>query len=391
MACGTGADRERDAGRVMRASFAWFWILLSAAAAAAATAQSQGTRLDVLRNESAAAGFAQARQPRAFEFPRDHGPHPEFRHEWWYLTGHLDGENGERFGFELTFFRYALAPPKAAARVDDASAWRTNQIYLAHFAVTDIERRQFHFAQRYGRDALGLAGAREEPLRVWVDNWRLEADESHWRLEAACEEFRIHLKLQPLLAPVLNGERGLSRKSPGAASYYYSVPRMAVRGEIVRSQEQPVKVNGLAWLDREWGSGALGANQQGWDWFALQLDEGSALMFYSLRLRDGSRDPHSAGTWVTPDGRARAIRSEDVQLDVLDRWTSPRGGTYPAAWRLRVPVLELDLTLHPVLADQELGTRPRYWEGAVSVKGRVGADDAGGRGYAELVGYADDR
>lgn len=348
---------------------------------------STGARLESLLGAPQNDAFARALAPRAFEFPRDHGAHPEFRHEWWYVTGHLDAAHGERFGFELTFFRYALAPP--AELPAPASRWRSRQIYAAHFAVTDVARKQFVFAERRARDALGLAGARADPLRVWVQDWSLEAAAPAWQLAGSDGGYALALELEPVAAPVLNGERGLSRKSahPGAASYYYSIPRLSARGELVRAGER-IAVSGSAWLDREWGSGALASDQQGWDWFALQLDDGSALMFYALRKRSGARDPFSAGTWIAPDGSARHVASTDVDIEVLDRWHSPRGGAYPSRWRLRVPALDLELELRPVLADQELDTTPRYWEGAVDVSGRRAGRGIAGRGYVELTGYA---
>ena len=348
---------------------------------------SPGTRLETLLEPADGKGFAFAHAPRGFEFPRDHGAHPDFRHEWWYLTGHLDSGDGERFGFELTFFRYALAPPSPPGA--EVSQWRANQVYVAHFAITDVSRRQFHFAERRERDALQLAGARSEPLRVWLQDWTLESDGSQWRLSAGDVAYTLELTLMPARAPVLNGDAGLSRKSaePGAASYYYSVPVLTARGALTRGTQR-LEVRGTAWLDREWGSGALAADQQGWDWFALQLEDGSALMFYALRKRDGTRDPFSAGTWVDANGAARPLASSDVEIDALARWSSPRGGSYPARWRLRLPALGLDLELEPVLADQELGTTPRYWEGAVDVTGRRGQQRISGRGYVELTGYA---
>src|SRR5262249_11394939 len=158
--------------------------------------------------------------PRKFEFPRDHGPHADFRHEWWYVTGNLDSDSGERFGFELTFFRVALVPPGGAAP-GVVSAWRTRQVYLAHFAITDVARGQFRFAEKFSRDALGLAGAQAEPFRVWLDDWVLGAGATGWMLHADGQGYELTLDAQPLLDPVLNGEQGLSRKSSevGAASY----------------------------------------------------------------------------------------------------------------------------------------------------------------------------
>ena len=375
----------------------------------------QATRLDALSSEGMPSGFELAMQPRSFEFPRDHGPHPAFRHEWWYVTGHLDAAGGERFGFELTFFRFALAPPTAdsrdaparaaiggspgaaaSANADSKSAWRSRQIYMAHFAVTDINRGRFYVSQKYARDALGLAGAQAEPFRVWLEDWSLgtpasdsgPAGSSEWQLKAVDKGYALDLQLRSVTPPVLNGEAGLSRKSgvPAAASYYYSMPRLAATGHLTRDGK-PLDVEGLAWLDREWGSGSLGSDQKGWDWFALQLDDGSTLMFYSLRTLKGTRDPHSAGTWFAPDGTTHPLASEDVQIDVKDFWTSPRGARYPARWQLRVPSLKLDVDIHPRLADQELDTRPRYWEGAATIEGTRASSKVAGRAYVELVGY----
>ncbi len=355
------------------------------------------SELDVLRGGASDRRFAQALAIRSFEFPQDHGPHPDYREEWWYFTGHLRTREGVRFGFEVTFFRVALAPP--AAEMPTQSHWRARQIYVAHFAITDVGQKQFHSTQRFARDALGLAGSQASPFRVWLDGWSVAADDAEqsngpktsgsWTLRAADPAYGLTLELRPLSPPMLNGDRGLSVKSnaPGAASYYYSIPRLAARGRLVRGTVA-MDVSGTAWLDREWGSGSLGPNEQGWDWFGLTLDDGSALMFYALRDTDGARDPHSAGTWMAPDGRTRAISSADVRIDVLDHWTSPRGGVYPSRWRVRVSSLGLDVAVTPVLAGQELDTTPRYWEGDVAVSGTREGRAVAGQGYVELVGYA---
>jgi len=362
------------------------------------------SRLEALRPESMPEGFALVTEPRRFEFPRDHGPHPEYRHEWWYVTGHLDAANGEQFGFELTFFRFALKPLAASPAVVPQSAWRARQIYMAHFAVTDLDRGRFHAAERFSRDALALSGAEAEPFRVWLEDWSLgEASGQEpasglaassgkarsWRLHARDAGYEFDLELRSDSTPVLNGDAGFSRKSaePGAASYYYSMPRMSTHGRIVRDG-RTFDVNGFSWLDREWGSGSLGGDQQGWDWFALQLDDGSALMFYALRKRNGERDAHSAGTWVSPDGVTKALSSDDVQIEVKDFWTSPRGGRYPARWQLHVPSLALDVDVRPRMQDQELDLSTRYWEGAATIEGTRAARPVGGRAYVELVGYA---
>jgi predicted secreted hydrolase len=351
------------------------------------------TALDALRPDAQGqGGFEVAGAPRTFEFPRDQGPHPEFRQEWWYLTGNLMSAVGERFGFELTIFRVGLAPlvptTPGAAATSPASPWRAHQVYIAHFAVTDVSRNTFRFAQKYERDALGLAGAVADPFRVWLDDWQIGGT-PHWIVHAQQKDYELKLEVQSLAPPILNGDHGLSVKAgdPGAASYYYSIPRVTVRGQLIRDRA-PVNVTGSAWLDREWGSGSLGSNEAGWEWFALQLDDGSALMFYALRNKDGSREAHSAGTWVAPGGEARALSSADVEITVGDHWVSPRGGRYPSRWRVRIPSLSLDVDVRPVMANQELGTRPRYWEGAVEVSGSRSGAKQSGRGYVELVGYA---
>jgi predicted secreted hydrolase len=334
--------------------------------------------------------FARALHPRQFTFPEDHGPHPEYRNEWWYVTGNLDDEDGRRFGFELTVFRFALAPtvPKSD------SAWRTNQVYIAHLAVTDAEAEDFYVAQRYSRGAVGIAGAQATPLRVWIDDWELATNDGadSWRLHAADGEIAIELDLTPLKPPVLNGIDGLSQKSddPNNASYYYSITRMQTDGQL-RIGENNYTVSGLSWLDREWSTSALAADQVGWDWFAMQLDDGSELMFYGLRLQDGSRDRNSAGTFVDASGVVSHLDAGDVDISVLDNWESPAGGTYPSRWQLRVPRFGLELTVVPVISDQELFTTVRYWEGAVDVQGQHNQQTIGGRGYVELTGYATDQ
>ena len=344
--------------------------------------------------------FAQALAPQPLRFPRDQGPHPDYRQEWWYLTGNLDSSNGERFGFELTVFRFALAPGVPNPAVvdsrsgDESSPWRTRQIYLGHFAVTDVATHRFRFTTKLTRGALGLAGARADPFRVWIGNWQIgrgaaTVADAVWQVQAAENGYALSLTARPLMAPVLNGERGLSRKSgqPGNATYYYSIPRIAVAGTLMRNAQR-LQVHGLAWLDREWGSGSLGPQESGWDWFGLQLSDGSSLMFYSLRDKDGAQDPFSAGTWVDAAGHSRPLSRDEVRIEVLAHWTDSGGTRYPSRWQLVLPALGLDITVSPVLADQELVTSPRYWEGAVDVSGVRSGRPVGGRGYVELVGYA---
>lgn len=367
-------------------------LILALTPLLALQARAAGPPLGPLTPGQAAPGFAQVEGPRVFHFPADHGPHPAFRQEWWYVTGNLDATAGQRFGFELTFFRVALAPPQPhTPAAGPRSSWRAREIYTAHFAVTDVERQHLWYSQKWSRAAMGLAGATAEPFAVWIDDWSIRAVPGHptsWRLSAPAGPYSLSLELEPLTPPILNGPGGFSRKSsePGSASYYYSLPRMSVHGKLQRGG-RVFTVHGLAWLDREWGSGTLGHNEVGWDWFGLQLTGGTDLMFYAMRNRDGSRDPASAGTWVGQDGRAQGLASHDVELDVLQHWSSPRGDRYPSRWHLRVPEKALDIDIVPVVADQLLGTLPSYWEGAVDVRGTLAGRAIGGRGYVELVGY----
>jgi predicted secreted hydrolase len=349
----------------------------------------QTSQLADLLGSDADPAFARAIAPRAFVFPQDHGPHPEFRNEWWYVTGNLDNEDGERFGFELTIFRFALTPSVSASK----SAWRTNQVYIAHLAVTDADNKRFYVAQRYSRGAAGLAGAQAKPFRVWIDDWEMagKAEAGTWHLIADDEDFGIDLELRALKAPVLNGIDGLSQKSadPSNASYYYSITRLQTEGSL-RIGENDYTVSGLSWLDREWSTSALAADQVGWDWFALQLDDGSELMIYGLRLENGTRDPASAGTFVSANGVTTHLAYDDVEISVLEEWSSPEGGSYPSRWLLRVPRFGLELNVTPVISDQELFTTVRYWEGAVDVTGEHELRPVEGRGYVELTGYAEE-
>ena len=335
-------------------------------------------------------GFSRALTPRAFAFPADAGPHPDFRTEWWYYTGNLETATGRHVGFQLTFFRTALAP--RAIEVRRASAWATTQVYLAHFAVTDTEGRSFRAWSRTSREGIGLAGAQAQPFRVWLEDWSATADgDAAVRLRASEGDVGIDLVLGTRGRLVLQGDRGLSRKGPepGNASYYYSMPRMPARGTVELDGVQHA-VTGLVWMDREWSTSALGRDLIGWDWFALMLDDGRDLMVYRLRRRDGSPDPLSAGTLVSPDGRVERLGRDDVAIEVLDHWTSPQSRVrYPSRWRVDVPSAELHLEVSPRLPDQELDVGTRYWEGAVRAEGEVAGRSVTAKGYVELVGYGD--
>jgi predicted secreted hydrolase len=341
-------------------------------------------------------GFARALAPRPFAFPEDHGPHPEFRTEWWYYTGNLRTPAGRHFGFQLTFFRIGLAPPPSApsGAAVRASAWATRELLLAHFALTDTAGVRFHATSRTSRQALGLAGAQARPFRVWLEGWSAEGEGPAglpMRLRAADGEVAIDLRLSTAKPTVLQGDRGLSRKGPepGNASYYYSFTRMPARGSV-RVGAETFPVVGHAWMDREWSTSALGPDLTGWDWFALQLDDGRDVMFYLLRRRNGSADALSAGTLVALDGTTRPLSATDATIEVLQHWQSPRSGVrYPSRWRVTVPSADLRLEVVPRLADQELIVGTRYWEGAVTIQGTAAGRPIAGAGYVELVGYGE--
>ena len=350
------------------------------------------SRLADLLSADELADFPMAIEPRQFRFPDDHGPHLRFRNEWWYFTGNLDADSGERFGFELTLFRFALNPDSSAAEPQSSnSAWRTNQVYIGHFAITDPAGGVFYATERYARGAAGLAGATTQPVRVWVYDWQIshESAGDRWSLKATDSSFSLDLDLAAVKAPVLNGDSGLSQKSsePGNASYYYSVSRLGARGHVTLGAER-YAVDGNAWLDREWGSSALSAEQVGWDWFALQFDDGSELMYYNLRRNDGSRDVQSAGTFVRSDGSAVRLGHDDVEVIASRYWTNDVGDRYPVGWTVTVRKLGLSANVEPVMDDQELKTQVRYWEGAVDVAATRHDSILNGRGYVELTGYS---
>ena len=334
-------------------------------------------------------GYARADRVRDFAFPADHGPHPGFKAEWWYVTGNVratDG-TGRRFGIQFTVFRSALTPDTAAAR---GSGWATNQLYMAHTAIGDIAGQRFFNAERFSRGAAGLAGASAEPVSAFLRTERLDAvgpaDAAFpMRLQGDADGATFDLTARPLKPIVFQGDRGLSQKGAGDgnASYYYAQTRMATTGTVTVGDEA-IPVEGLTWLDREWSTSALGAGQVGWDWFALHLDDGRDLMLYQLRQSDGTKDPLSKGSLIGADGAKTPLNSSQYELIALDTWTSDSGGAYPTRWRLRVPSQGLDLEVTAALEASELDATILYWEGAVDVAGT-----ATGVGFLEMTGYAD--
>lgn len=343
----------------------------------------RGLRGTLGAREGADASFAKAEAVRAFSFPRDHGPHTRFRSEWWYLTAVLAGEDGREFGAQFTVFRQGVAPVDTAPAAAGAAAWRTGQVYLGHVAVSDVAQRRHLEAERLARGHPSLAGARATPFAVHVEGWRLASvtGAAFWplRLQAAAADFAIDLTLTSGKPIVLQGERGLSRKGPNSASYYYSIPRIDAHGRLVVAG-QTHTVAGGAWLDREWSTSVLAPEYAGWDWFALRLDDGMDVMLYRMRRTDGQPSGYDAGALIDAAGAARILVAGDFSLTPQASW---RG--WPIAWRLTLPGEPAPWTVEAAFADQLMETSIRYWEGVAHVRDpngrRIGA------GYMELTGY----
>ncbi len=327
---------------------------------------------------------------RVFEFPRDHGAHPEYKTEWWYYVGHLKAASGDAFGFQLTFFRAALRQPDPQAR----SAWSLNTIYFAHLAVSDPARGVFAFRNKTGRGALGLSGAKAGAMRVWIDDWRAELQGDEFHLKARDGGLGLDLALKPVKPPALHGDGGYSRKSAkyNSASFYYSLSRLNTRGTITVAG-RTLPVTGLSWMDHEFFTSAMATDLAGWDWFSLQLADGWDVMLYLLRHKDGTVDPASSGTLIDPQGHTRHLKLADFQVKATGAWTSPHTGIkYPAGWEITIPGVGYSLTLMPTLADQEIRApapaQVTYWEGEVKIVGTKNGAPVNGLGYAELTGYA---
>lgn len=333
--------------------------------------------------------FARAEAPIIFEFPKDHGAHNDFQTEWWYYTGNLATESGRRFGYQLTFFRRAVIPPEM--RLDRPSDWSVEQIYLAHFALTDVQTGQFYASEKMGRGAAGLAGAVGEPAyQVWLDEWQVvQLGENEYFMRAKTDQVTIELRLINRKGEILQGEEGYSRKGEeaGNASYYISQTRLDTQGKITVSGVD-YKVSGLSWMDHEFSTSALGEDQVGWDWFSLQLDNDTEIMLFTLRKEDGSIDRFSSATLILADGRTQRFNSNQFTVEIKEQWQSPKtGAVYPSGWQILIPEVDVLLEIRPLIADQELVVSYVYWEGAVFAQGKMGSQAVSGYGYVELTGY----
>lgn len=344
------------------------------------------------------AAFTIATAPYRFSFPRDHASHPAYKTEWWYFTGHLTASDGRRFGYELTFFRVGMRPGDPAPAAGE-SRWRGHELYPAHFAITDVDGRTFVYFERFAREALGMGSASSRRLAVRVDNWWLHgrplADPQLERmsLHAASDGAAIDLVAIPEKPPAIHGHGGVSRKAAcrSCAAHYYSYTRLRTSGTL-RLDGRRFRVDGISWMDHEFGSDELQANQAGWDWFSVQLDDGRELMLYRLRERDGKVTPQSSGSLIARDGSVQYIPHAGFEVTALGSWMSPHShARYPSGWHIRVPADQIDLVLEPLVPDQELVTGTAgvaYWEGAVSVRSSTAPTRRLGVGYVELTGYA---
>jgi predicted secreted hydrolase len=325
--------------------------------------------------------------PGPARLPKDHGSHDDARLEWWYVTGHLFGASG-RSGYELTFFRTGATDEPKDAR---ASALAARDLFLAHFARTDVGRSRFAFSERAHRSGVEAAWAREGRLDVANEDWRLVDVGGAFALFAKDGAEELSLLLTPEKPAITHGADGLSHKGAekDALSKYVSLTRLKTTGWRTKGGvSEPV--TGLSWFDHEWGPGGLGSEVAGWDWFALQLADGRDVMIYRLRKADGSPTPWSSGTLVERSGAERTLAAGDATIDVTARWTSAASkATYPARWTLSVPSASLVLDVVPLVADQELVTQKStgvtYWEGACDVRDEKGASL--GSAYVELTGY----
>jgi predicted secreted hydrolase len=326
-----------------------------------------------------------------FRFPRDHFDHPSYQTEWWYYTGNLESAEGRRFGFEVTFFRFH---PDDSGISKRNLVWYPSQIYIGHFALSDLTGKHFYHRERLNRAGPGLAGIDTEQKTVWNGNWSarwITFEPARQQLEAVSPEAHLRLDLVSKKSIVIHGQDGLSRKGPkpGEASHYYSLTRIAASGGL-SLEGQDYKVSGQAWMDREFFSSVPGDTTAGWDWICIQLNNNQELMLFRLRAKDGSFSPYSSGTFVDENGRTDFLPLTQFSLTATKHWHSPvTGGDYPVEWRIKVPGKQLDLTLTTALPAQELinkATRS-YWEGAVDYTGTEAGSAVRGVGYLEMTGY----
>jgi len=324
-----------------------------------------------------------------YEFPRDHFNHPDFQTEWWYYTGNLKSSDGRAFGFELTFFRQGISRDASKK-----NPWDLQDIYVAHLALSDLKDGHYYFKERANRSGPGIAGVSTAEGRIWNGNWQAVFQGEDQLLQAIDEHFELHFTLHPAKRPVVHGENGVSQKAEGIgrASHYISFTRLSTSGWILKERKK-VEVSGLAWMDHEFFTRQLEADQTGWDWLSLQMDDHTELMLFRIRRKDGSIDSHSSGTYLDAQGKSTHLSSNDFVLQPLGKtWTSPKTHTtYPILWKITVPRLGIELTSSTGLSSQEFKGKtsltPVYWEGAIMLSGTRAAQPLSGVGYLEMTGY----
>jgi predicted secreted hydrolase len=332
-----------------------------------------------------------------YEFPRDHFNHPEFQTEWWYYTGNLQAPGGRRFGFELTFFRQAAHLATEHAAASSEKVWLPDQVYLAHLALSDINGGKFYHTERLNRAGPGLAGASASDGQYWNGNWSvrwIDVATGQQQLQAISDHFTLKLRLNPEKPLVINGKDGVSRKGPlpGEASHYISFTRLKAEGGLTLDNAA-FSLSGLAWMDHEFFTEPRDNTLAGWDWFSVQLENGEDLMLYRLRRISGEPNPYSSGTYIDAQGHRHYLEASQFSLTPAQPWRSPvTGAQYPLSWTISIPSLQLQLSSHTQLKNQELFSEtdvsPSYWEGAVTYVGTIHSQPARGVGYVELTGYA---
>lgn len=334
--------------------------------------------------------YKQALPGYQYQFPRDHGSHEDFKTEWWYYTGHMQTESNKKFGYELTFFRHGIEHDSSLKTKEDRN------VYLAHFALTDETGGKFKYFEKLSRSGLPVAFARSDILSVQNQGWSVEQLGDRFVLRADGDKSGIRLLLSPAKKPIIHGKDGVSQKASckGCASHYYSLTRLKTEG-LVYVDGKPERItSGWSWMDHEFGSNQLTAEQIGWDWFSVQLENNTELMLYVMRRRDGSLDKNSSGTIIGADGNAIHLAKDDFKISSTSKWTSPNSnGVYPMGWSVEVPDHQIKLSVSPVLKDQELLTKRStgvtYWEGAADVSGTVAGKAVRGQSYVEMTGYAE--
>jgi predicted secreted hydrolase len=329
-----------------------------------------------------------------FKFPKDHAAHEDFRTEWWYYTGHLKTTEGKRFGYELTFFRNGVDSADNINADKIMSPWKLDNVYLAHFAVSDVSNKKFYYFQKLNRGGLGPAAARSDNYYIYNENWFVEQLGKNMVLRAEAPGFSIHLNLENLKPEVIHGQNGVSQKAAckGCASHYYSLTRLKTDGVIYIDNKASL-ATGLSWMDHEFGSNQLTKEQVGWDWFSLQLSNNTEIMLYIMRNAQGGVDPNSSGTVIRSDGTTRHLFKGDFKVTELKKWTSPASkGIYPIKWTIEVPSEGCKLTITPAFEQQELETSKTtgvtYWEGASAADGIFAGKPVKGEAYVEMTGYA---